>query len=101
MIGSYGMGTQLISFDALDNGVHSAPNIVAKVLNSEEGRTEVAALLSRIKLEVTSLLSENKDLVEVLRDALLEREELLGDEIHEFLDEGYRQRELKESIRDL
>ena len=101
MVGSYGMGSQLISFDALDNGVHSSPNIVAKVLNSEEGRHEVDELLTRIKLEVTTWLRENKDLVEGLRDALLEREELLGDEIHEVLDEGYRQRELKESIRDL
>ena len=47
------------------------------------------------------MLRENKDLVEALRDALLEREELLGDEIHEVFEEGYRQRELKESIRDL
>jgi cell division protease FtsH len=101
MIGSYGMGKQLVSFEALDNGVHSGPNLVAKVLNSDEGRHEVGALLSRIKLEVTTLLREHKDLVEVLRDALLEREELLGDEIHEVLDEGYRKRELKESIRDL
>ena len=101
MVGSYGMGSQLISFDALDNGMHSGPNIVAKVLNSEEGRHEVDELLTRIKLEVTTLLRENKDLVEALRDALLEREELLGDEIHEVFEEGYRQRELKESIRDL
>jgi ATP-dependent Zn protease len=101
MVGSYGMGSQLISFDALDNGVHSSPNIVAKVLNSEEGRHEVDELLTRIKLEVTTWLRENKDLVEELRDALLEREELLGDEIHEVLEEGYRQREMRESIRDL
>jgi ATP-dependent Zn protease len=101
MVGSYGMGSQLISFDALDNGVHSSPNIVAKLLNSDEGRHEVDELLTRIKLEVTTWLRENKDLVEALRDALLEREELLGDEIHEVFDEGYRQRELKESIRDL
>jgi ATP-dependent Zn protease len=101
MVGSYGMGSQLISFDALDNGIHSSPNIVAKVLNSDEGRHEVDELLTRIKLEVTTWLRENKDLVEALRDALLEREELLGDEIHEVLAEGYRKRELKESIRDL
>ena len=101
MIGSYGMGAQLISYEALDNGIHSSPNIVAKVLNSEEGRREVDELLGRIKLEVTTLLRENKDLVEALRDALLAREELLGDEIQEVLEEGYRRRQLKETIRDL
>ena len=101
MIGSYGMGSHLISYEAVSNGAYSNSNIVAKVLGSDEGRKEVDELLARIKLEVTSLLRENKDLVESLRDALLEREELLGEEIHEVLEEGYRRRELKESIRDL
>ena len=101
MVGSYGMGTHLISYEALSNGMHSSPNIVAKVLSSDEGRAEVDALLARIKLEVTSLLSENKDLVEILRDSLLEREELLGDEIHEVLEEGYKRRALQDSLKDL
>ena len=101
MVGSYGMGKHLISYEAMDSGPYGSANIAAKVLNSEEGRKEVDDLLARIKLEVTLLLRENKDLVEALRDALLEREELLGDEIHEVLEEGYRRRELKESIRDL
>ena len=101
MVGSYGMGAHLISYEALGTGPYSGGNIVAKVLSSDEGRKEVDELLARIKLEVTTQLRENKDLVEALRDALLAREELLGDEIHEELAEGYRRRELKESIRDL
>jgi len=101
MVGSYGMGEHLISYEAIDNGAYSGGNLVAKVLSNEESRAEVDALLSRIKHEVTMLLRENKDLVESLRDALLMREELLGDEIQEVLAEGYRKRELKESIRDL
>lgn len=101
MVGSYGMGQHLVSYEAMDTGPYASSNIVAKVLNSDEGRTEVDGLLNRIKLEVTTLLRENKDLIESLRDALLAREELLGDEIHEVLQEGYRKRELKESIRDL
>ena len=101
MVGSYGMGKHLISYEAMDSGPYANSNIVAKVLNSEEGREEVDELLGRIKREVTSLLRENKDLVESLRDALLERDELLGDEIHEVLGEAYRRRDLKETIRDL
>ena len=101
MVGSYGMGKHLISYEAVENGAYTAGNIVAKVLSNEESRAEVDQLLGRIKREVTVLLRENKDLVEALRDALLAREELLGEEIHEVLAEGHRRRELRESIRDL
>ncbi len=101
MVGSYGMGKHLISYEAVDNGAYTGGNIVAKVLSNEDSRREVEELLARIKRETTVLLRENKDLVEALRDALLAREELLGDEIHDVLAEGYRRRELKESIRDL
>jgi len=101
MVGSYGMGRHLISYEAVENGPYGSGNTVAKVLSNEESRSEVEALLARIKHEVTVLLRENKDLIESLRDALLVREELLGDEINDVLAEGYRKRELKESIRDL
>jgi ATP-dependent Zn protease len=101
MIGAYGMGSHLISFEAIDDGMFSSGNVVSKVLNSEEARKEVDALLARIKLEVTTLLHENKDLVEALRDALLSRDELLGEEILNVLDEADRKRELKQNLTDL
>jgi cell division protease FtsH len=81
MVGSYGMGSSLISYDAVDNGAHSAPNIVAKVLTNDEARGEAEEILKLHKDQVTDLLNKNKHLVEALRDALLEREELIGDEI--------------------
>ncbi|MDQ3940095.1 MAG: AAA family ATPase [Actinomycetota bacterium] len=105
MVGSYGMGTRLISYEALSNGSHSTPNIVAKVLSQDEGREEVNELLRRIKDEVSILLRDNRDLVEALRDALLEREELLGDEILGVITAAERGRPLdpaiEESFRDL
>ncbi len=105
MVGSYGMGTRLISYEALSNGSHSTPNIVAKVLSQDEGREEVNELLRRIKDEVSILLRDNRDLVEALRDALLEREELLGDEILGVITAAERDRPLdpaiEESFRDL
>ena len=79
MVGAYGMGPGLISYNAA-SGPHS-PNVVAKVMADETGRDAVEGMLQRIKTEVEALLSNNRDLVEALRDALIQREELLGDEI--------------------
>jgi ATP-dependent Zn protease len=81
MVGSYGMGSSLISYEAVDNGAHSAPNIVAKVLTNDDARRETEEILKLHKDQVTDLLDKHKHLVEALRDALLEHEELIGDEI--------------------
>lgn len=81
MVGSYGMGSSLISYEAVDNGAHSSPNIVAKVLTNDDARRETEEILKLHKDQVTDLLDRNKHLVEALRDALLDREELIGDEI--------------------
>ena len=81
MIGVYGMGENLASLEAVKSGAHSGANIVAKVLSSDDTRDELNSILRATKDEVTKLLAENRDLIEALRDALLEREELLGEEI--------------------
>jgi cell division protease FtsH len=81
MVGSFGMGSSLVSYEAVDNGHHSSPNIVAKILTNEDTKHEVEDLLRRHKDQVAYLLRDNRDLVEALRDALLEHDELLGDEI--------------------
>ena len=75
------LGSSLISYEAVDNGAHSDPNIVAKVLTNDDTRRETEEILKLHKDQVTDLLHKNKHLVEALRDALLEREELIGDEI--------------------
>jgi cell division protease FtsH len=81
MVGSFGMGSSLVSYDAVDNGQHSSPNIVAKVLTNDGTKREVEDILRRHRDQVAYLLETNRDLVEGLRDALLEHDELLGDEI--------------------
>jgi ATP-dependent Zn protease len=78
MVGSMGMGGTLLSYEAVQAG---ASNLTAKVLSSDEGREAVAHLLDTARDEVTSLLEANRSVVEALRDALLERDELVGDEI--------------------
>ncbi|MEM8902155.1 MAG: AAA family ATPase [Actinomycetota bacterium] len=79
MVGSYGMGSSLVSFDAAD--VPGAGNVVAKVLANKEARSEVEELLAASRRRVEELLTRRLDVLVALRDALLDREELVGDEI--------------------
>jgi cell division protease FtsH len=82
MVGSFGMAGSLISLDAMRAG---NANIVAKVLGDEACREKVEAILDGARDDVRKLLSERPYLVEALRDALLEREELIGAEIGDVL----------------
>jgi ATP-dependent Zn protease len=79
MVGSFGMAGSLISYDLMAGP--PGANVVAKVLSSDEGKEAVAEILERSKCEVTRLLSENRHVIEELRNALLERDELIGHEI--------------------
>ncbi len=92
MIGSFGMGSSLVSYEAVDNGPHGSPNIVAKVLSNDDTKKELDDILRKHKDQVGYLLETNKDLVEALRDALLEHEELMGDEILAVLDRAQKRR---------
>jgi cell division protease FtsH len=79
MVGSLGMAGSLISYDAM--AVAGAGNVVAKVLTTDEGKDAVDRLLNDAKETVRHLLDENRPVVEALRDALLDRDELIGEEI--------------------
>ncbi|MGH9294652.1 MAG: AAA family ATPase, partial [Acidimicrobiales bacterium] len=79
MIGTLGMGHGLASTATLDG------DVCARVLSSEEGRRDVEEILRRAKDEAYRVLKENHHVVEALRDALLERSELVGDEIREVI----------------
>jgi ATP-dependent Zn protease len=52
---------------------------------SDDGRQEVEELLRRAKTEASDMLKETSHIVEALRDALLERNELVGDEIRDVI----------------
>lgn len=82
MVGQLGMGKTLISSSALE---YPAGGIVSKVLSNDEGRAEVEELLAAAKAAVTQMLETHRSVVEGLRDALLEREELIGEEILEVI----------------
>ena len=81
MVGSCGMTDTLISYAAVQSGAFNGSNIVGRVLADADGRERVEKLLQEQKAAVKALLSENRHLVAALRDALLEREELIGKEI--------------------
>jgi len=86
MIGSCGMVDTLVSYAAIQNSAFSDTNIVGRVLGDEEGRSRVEELLQRQKVFVRGLLDANQHLVAALRDALLDRHELIGSEITEILE---------------
>ena len=85
MVGSCGMVDSLISFAAVQNSALNDSNIVGRVLADPAGRAAVEDLLQQQKVIAKGLLESNSHLVEALRDALLEREELIGREITDVL----------------
>ena len=86
MIGAHGMEGSLVSYLAIQNSAFSDTNIVGRVLADERGRDAVEALLQKHKARVQVLLRDHRHLVEALRDALLERAELIGREITDVLE---------------
>jgi cell division protease FtsH len=86
MVGAHGMDGSLVSYLAVQNSSFSDTNIVGRVLGDDRGRDAVEALLQRNKVTVKALLEQNRHLVEALRDALVEREELVGHEITDVLE---------------
>ena len=91
MVGSFGMGSSLISYEAASNG-QAGPNIVAKILTNEDAKREVEELMRLHQDQVAYLLEHNRDLIEALRDALLDQEELLGDDIAAVIEEALQRR---------
>ena len=87
MVGSLGMAGSLISFRAMSDSVFD-PGLVGRVLSTGEGKRQVDALLKREKATIKRLLSANRRLVTSLRGELMEREELIGDDIVRILDDA-------------
>ncbi len=90
MVGSLGLGGSLISYQALDAGVVGG-NLTAKVLSDSAGREAVDQLLNENKAVVTRLLGENRHIIEALRDALIEHNELIDEQIIEVIEAAEEQ----------
>ena len=80
-VGVYGMGKSLISAAASGGGFMGESDPIGQVLANGPRRDEVDAILNDCRNRVRTLLQAKRHVVEGVRDALLEREELVGDEI--------------------
>jgi cell division protease FtsH len=85
MVGALGMAGSLVSYEAVAEGPITNRNLVARVLSDNEGKGRVDELLFAQKQRAMALLTDNRDVVEALRDALIERDELVGEEIIEVI----------------
>jgi ATP-dependent Zn protease len=89
MVGASGMAGSLVSFAAVQASSLADPGLVGRVLEDPEGRRSVEELLARQREAARDLLDANRHLVEALRDALLERHELIGSEITDVLEAAH------------
>jgi len=78
MVGALGMGGSFISMETVQT---SGGNLAARVLSSDHGRAAVEQILDGAKDAVSAMLTEHRHVVEALRDALVEHDELIADEI--------------------
>ena len=84
MVGSYGMAGSLISLEA-----SRAPgDLVSKALSDEPSRQAMEACLVSAREGAREIITAQRHVVEALRDALLERDELIGDEIAAVIQEA-------------
>lgn len=94
MVGSLGMAGTLISYEAIKGPM---VDLVSSVLGTDEGREAVESILVKAKAGVTSMLRSYRHVIEALRDALLSRDELIGEEITSVIKEAVREAGLSEA----
>ena len=92
MVGSFGMAGSLISYEAIAQGAVSQTNLVAKVLGDGDGKQRVEDILESQRVRVREVLEENQDVHAALRDALIERDELVRDEISSVIEKALANR---------
>jgi cell division protease FtsH len=90
MVGSLGMAGTLISYNAIKGPM---VNLESSVLTTDTGKEEVEQILRDAKSSVTNMLSSYRHVIEALRNALLARDELIGDEIVAVIKSANRRKE--------
>jgi len=101
MVGSAGMAGTLVSYRAVHGGALTDSNLVGRVLGDPAGHAAVERLLQEQKALVAGLLRDHRHLVAALRDALLERHELVGSEITDVLEQAARAAGAEAPVVDL
>ncbi|HTG47540.1 MAG TPA: AAA family ATPase [Actinomycetota bacterium] len=92
MVGSFGMAGSLISYEAVADGPLSRSNLVGKVLANPETKQRVEDILEAQRERVREVLDANRDVHGALRDALIERDELVRDEILDVIEKALANR---------
>ncbi len=92
MVGSFGMAGSLISYEAVADGPLSRSNLVGKVLANTETKQKVEDILTAQRERVAAVLAENRDVHTALVQALLERDELVRDDILEVIEKAIANR---------
>ncbi len=100
MIGACGMGNSLISVAAAGSG-YLEGNLVDKVLGDKAARAELDALLMGSCDAAKAIVVEHGAVVEALRDALLDRDELVGSEITEVIESALHAEDRRSVIAEL
>ena len=85
MVGLFGMGKELYSFGTVPNEM--AGSSIGALLRDGQVREEANRILAEARAEIEELLREKSEVVEGVRDALLEREEIVGEEIEKLFAE--------------
>ncbi len=86
MVGSFGMAGSLVSFDAVQDSLLGRSNLVSKVLGDDEARRRVEEILESQRECARVVLEEHTDVHQALRTALVERDELVREEILEVIE---------------
>jgi cell division protease FtsH len=94
MVGSLGLGRSLMSFQAVSDGPVNATNLVGKVMGDGDAKREAEAILTAQKERALEVLGANRDIVEALRDTLIGRDELIGDEITDVIRGALQRRQV-------
>ena len=85
MVGLFGMGKELYSLGTLPNEMIGSS--IGALLRDGEVREEANKILAEARAEIEALLREKGEIVKGVRDALLEREEILGEDIEKLFAE--------------
>jgi cell division protease FtsH len=81
IVGTAGMGGSLVSLAAYQQGPFGGTDVVGRTLADPHTRPEVDRILAVSKARARALVGANRHILHALRDALLDRDELIGQEI--------------------
>jgi cell division protease FtsH len=81
LVGAAGLGGSLVSLAAYAQGPFGGSDLVGRTLADPHTRPEVDRLLAVSKARARAMIEANTHILEALRDALLDRDELIGEEI--------------------